>query len=58
VKQIVGFRIEVERWEGKAKLNQNHSLERRTRVVAALEQQPGEDERAIASRMRSQLGPS
>lgn len=56
IKQIVGFRIEVERWEGKAKLNQNHSRERRERVVAALEQLPGEDEQAIAARMRSQLG--
>lgn len=54
VKQIVGFRIEVERWEGKAKLNQNHSVERRRRVVAALEQRPGEGEQAIAARMRSQ----
>ena len=56
IKQIVGFRIEVARWEGKAKLNQNHTRERRERVVAALEQLPGEDEQAIAARMRLQLG--
>ena len=56
VKQIVGFRIEVERWEGKSKLNQNHSQERRERVIAALEQLAGEDEQAIAARMRSHLG--
>jgi len=56
LKQIVGFRIEVARWEGKAKLNQNHTRERRERVVAALEQLPGEDEQAIAARMRLQLG--
>jgi predicted FMN-binding regulatory protein PaiB len=28
-KQIVGFRITVERWKGKWKLNQNQSLVRR-----------------------------
>lgn len=57
VKQIVGFRIPVDRWEGKWKLNQNHSAERRRRVVTALEQRPTEDEREIARRMREQLSP-
>lgn len=51
VKQIVGFRIPVERWEGKWKLNQNHSVERRQRVIAALESGPTDDQRAIASEM-------
>ncbi|MGH7144030.1 MAG: FMN-binding negative transcriptional regulator [Planctomycetota bacterium] len=36
---IVGFRLHVTRWEGKAKLSQNQPLERRERVIAALEAQ-------------------
>ncbi len=50
--QIVAFRIPIERLEGKWKLNQNHLAERRERVVAALEQQEGENALAIASLMR------
>ena len=50
--QIVGFRIEVERLEGKFKLNQNHPAERRTKVATALEVQGGEDATAIATMMR------
>ena len=34
--QIVGFRIEIEKIEGKWKLNQNHPAERRQKVVRAL----------------------
>lgn len=51
-KQIVAFRIPIERLEGKWKLNQNHPDERRNRVVAALEQQGNENALAIASLMR------
>jgi transcriptional regulator len=51
VKQIVGFRIPVERWEGKWKLNQNHSAVRRLRVIAALAKGSTEDQRAIAAEM-------
>ena len=36
--QIVGFRIELEKIEGKWKLNQNHPVERRRKVVRALEE--------------------
>ena len=35
--QIVGFRIEIEKIEGKWKLNQNHPVERREKVVRALQ---------------------
>jgi transcriptional regulator len=49
--QIVAFRIEIERLEGKWKLNQNHPRERRERVVEALRQQRWEDARAIADLM-------
>ena len=40
--QIVGFRLRVERLEGKWKLSQNHPAERRERVIAALREAGGE----------------
>jgi transcriptional regulator len=43
LKAIVGFRIEISRLEGKAKLNQNHPEERRRKVIRALESQGDED---------------
>ena len=49
---IVGFRVEVRTLEAKWKLNQNHSRERRERVIGALEVTGGEDARAIAEAMR------
>ena len=55
VKQIVGFRIVVERWEGKWKLNQNQSLARRRRVVAALEARSDHDSKSVAAEMRRTL---
>src|SRR5262249_39322655 len=39
LRQIVGFRIAIDRIEGKWKLNQNHPAERRAKVVRALRQQ-------------------
>lgn len=57
VKQIVGFRITVEQWEGKWKLNQNQSLVRRRRVVAALEARTDHDSQAVAAEMRRTLPP-
>ena len=53
--QIVGFRIEVERLEGKFKLNQNHPAERRQKVVRALTERGGENARAVAALMRALL---
>lgn len=49
--QIVGFRIEIERLEGKWKLNQNHPVERRRKVVTALSER-GPEAVAIAEMMR------
>lgn len=49
---IVGFRIEITRLEGKWKLSQNHSEERRRKVIEALGRQPREDSQAIAAMMR------
>jgi transcriptional regulator len=53
--QIVGFRIEIEKIEGKWKLNQNHSAERRKKVVVALLKQGDEDSQAIAALMQEML---
>jgi transcriptional regulator len=50
--QIVGFRIEIDRLEGKWKLNQNHPAERRVKVIAALERQGDENSRGVAEMMR------
>jgi transcriptional regulator len=55
--QIVGFRLTVERLEGKWKLNQNHPVERRKNVVDALTGQGGEDANAMAAMMREMLPP-
>ena len=52
---IVGFRIAITRLEGKWKLGQNHSEQRRRTVVRALEAEPGEDSMAIAALMRETL---
>lgn len=55
--QIVGFRIEVERIEGKFKLNQNHPVERRKKVVQVLRERSDENAQAIAALMQSMLPP-
>ena len=52
---IVGFRIEIDRLEGKWKLNQNHPVERRKKVADILGGQSGGDARAVAEMMRAML---
>ena len=52
---IVGFRIEIERLEGKWKLNQNHPIERRKKVSEILGGQSGGDAQAVAEMMRAIL---
>ncbi|VTT99661.1 transcriptional regulator : Transcriptional regulator OS=Singulisphaera acidiphila (strain ATCC BAA-1392 / DSM 18658 / VKM B-2454 / MOB10) GN=Sinac_7182 PE=4 SV=1: FMN_bind_2 [Gemmataceae bacterium] len=52
VTQIVGFRIAIERLEGKFKLSQNHPLERRERVAAALLARGDENAVGVADMMR------
>jgi transcriptional regulator len=52
---IVGFQIEISRLEGKAKLNQNHTEERRRKVIRALEAQTDDDSQAIARLMMATL---
>jgi transcriptional regulator len=53
---IVGFRIEIERIEGKWKLNQNHPPERRRKVIGALRERGGEDAMQIADLIEHDLG--
>lgn len=53
--QIVGFRIEIEKIEGKFKLNQNHPVERREKVIKALQRQGGENALAVSEMMHEQL---
>jgi transcriptional regulator len=55
--QIVGFRIQIEKIEGKWKLNQNHPVERRKKVVQALQRQSGENALAVAALMEAMLSP-
>lgn len=47
--QIVGFRIPIERLEGKWKLSQNHPVERRQRIVSGLLATGRSDEVDIAN---------
>ncbi|MDX1946173.1 MAG: FMN-binding negative transcriptional regulator [Pirellulaceae bacterium] len=51
-RQIVGFRIPIDRLEGKWKLNQNQPAERRERVASALENHGSADALAVAELMR------
>jgi transcriptional regulator len=53
--QIVGFRIEIARMEGKWKLNQNHSREHRENVIRALRAKTNDDSQAIADLMARRL---
>lgn len=55
LQQIVGFRIEINRIEGKWKLNQNHPIERRERVIHELESRTDENSLAIAAAMKQSL---
>ncbi|MCW7491896.1 FMN-binding negative transcriptional regulator [Leptospira sp. 2 VSF19] len=54
-KGIVPFEIKITHIEGKQKLSQNHSIERRNLVIANLNSMSGENEKAIASLMRKSL---
>lgn len=50
---IVGFEIDIERLEGKWKLNQNHSAERQANVIRGLREANEHDERQIAEWMEA-----
>ncbi|MEI8021845.1 MAG: FMN-binding negative transcriptional regulator [Schlesneria sp.] len=53
--QIVGFRIVIEKLEGKWKLSQNHPVERQEKVVAALRKQGDENSQAISKLMHDRF---
>jgi transcriptional regulator len=53
--QIVGFRMEIEKIEGKFKLNQNQPVERRGRVIRALRERGDENSLAICAMMQAML---
>ena len=50
-KGVVGFTISIEQMDGKAKLSQNHSKERRERVITALNNTNKPQEQSIAKWM-------
>ena len=54
-KGIQGFKININRIEGKAKLSQNHSMQRQARIIHNLEQIPSTDEQRISLLMRQNL---
>jgi transcriptional regulator len=53
--QIVGLRIEIEKIEGKWKLNQNHPVERRKKVIRVLQQRTDENAQAVATLMQAMM---
>jgi transcriptional regulator len=54
-KGIQGFRIKINRIEGKVKLSQNHQIERQELIIHRLEQNTSGDEQKIASLMKENL---
>lgn len=55
MKEIVGFRININRLEGKWKLSQNHSKERQKRVIKELGKIQSEDALLIAELMKKNV---
>jgi transcriptional regulator len=55
MKAIVGFRIKINRLEGKWKLSQNHPRERQLRVISALEELETDNAARIAELMRKHV---
>ncbi|MCP3027624.1 FMN-binding negative transcriptional regulator [Halobacillus sp. A5] len=54
-KGIVPFRLNITKIEAKAKLSQNHSVERQERVIKQLENSSQQDDRIIASLMKKNI---
>jgi len=52
---VVGFRVAIQRIEGKWKLNQNHPRERREKVARALAERRDENSQAISALMTESL---
>ncbi|MDP4171201.1 MAG: FMN-binding negative transcriptional regulator [Bacillota bacterium] len=51
-KGIVNFKIKITKMEGKAKLSQNHPMERRELIIRELEKLSGEENKRIAGLMK------
>ncbi|WEG13529.1 FMN-binding negative transcriptional regulator [Pullulanibacillus sp. KACC 23026] len=54
-KGIAPFKIKIERMEAKAKLSQNHSVERQELVIKQLEKSSDQDAQQIATLMKANL---
>jgi transcriptional regulator len=54
-KGIVGFKIHISKMEGKAKLSQNHPIERQELVIANLHQNGDDDSKKIAKLMQGNV---
>jgi transcriptional regulator len=54
-KGVQGFKIKINKIEGKAKLSQNHSVQRQELVIHQLEQITRTEEQQIASLMKANL---
>ena len=57
LQRIVAFEIEIQKIQGKWKLNQNHPEANRRRVVNVLKTMPDDNSRGIAELMEPGLGP-
>ena len=57
MERIVVFEIEIEKMQGKWKLNQNHPEERRQRVVDVLKTYIDDNSKGIVTLMESDLDP-
>lgn len=54
-RHLVAFTVEIDSVEGKWKLSQNHPIERRERIISALEESPDALDRDVAAAMRRTL---
>ncbi|WML29304.1 hypothetical protein RCG24_15145 [Neobacillus sp. OS1-32] len=54
-KGIVAFRIKITKMEAKAKLSQNHPVERQELIIKNLENRSNQDNIQVASLMRKNL---
>ncbi len=54
-KGIQGFKIKIDDMQAKAKLSQNHPVERQQRIIKELENSPNSDDQNIARLMKSNL---
>ena len=55
--RILVFEIEIDKMQGKWKLNQNHPEERRRRVVDVLKTMPDDNSQGIVTLMETSLEP-